>query len=228
MNTQTKPSLQPAVTKQLSVVTIIGLFFALFLPGIFVMLADQVNPGLLISEIFFWSVTLLVLLIVVMYERQPLSSIGLGKLTWRGLGLGVGAGLVLFFLFPVLQQVVQLLGLPISSDKAKLLADMPAWMLFLLALRAGVMEEVLYRGYPFERLLSLTGSKAVAATVPLLVFILTHLNWGAGHLLFVTMAGGILTLLYLWKRNLWINIIAHFLVDFITFMLIPFLLANQA
>lgn len=224
MNTQTKQTWQAEPVKQLSVITGIGLFTALILPGVFIMLADQVKPGLLVSEIFFWSVTLLVLVLVLIYERLPLQSIGLRRLGWRSVAWGIGAGLVLFILFPVLQQVVQLLGLPIASDKAKLLADMPAWALFLLALRAGVMEEVLYRGYPFERILALTGSKAVAAMVPLLVFILLHLNWGAGHLLFVSMAGGLLTLLYLWKRNLWINIIAHFLVDFITFMLIPYLI----
>ncbi|WP_394371711.1 hypothetical protein [Pontibacter aydingkolensis] len=42
----------------------------------------------------------------------------------------------------------------------------------------------------------------------------------------MSMAGCNLTLLYLWKRNLWIKVIAHFLVDFISFMLTPYLLAK--
>ncbi|MBC5992000.1 CPBP family intramembrane glutamic endopeptidase [Pontibacter cellulosilyticus] len=226
MNTQLEQTLQVGEKKQLPFITYIGLYLALALPGIFVMVSGQIKPGWVLSEIFFWSLTLLILVIVVLYERQPLSSIGLGKLTWRSVAWGIGAGLVLFVLFGLLQGLVKLIGLPISTSAAKQIGEMPVWGIFLLALRAGVMEEVLFRGYPFERLLTLTGSKAVAAIVPLLVFIITHLSWGLGHLIFVTAAGGLITLLYLWKRNLWINIIAHFLVDFIAFMMIPLLLAK--
>jgi membrane protease YdiL (CAAX protease family) len=37
--------------------------------------------------------------------------------------------------------------------------------------------------------------------------------WGWGHLLIAGFGGLTLTLLYVWRRNLWANIIAHFIVD---------------
>jgi uncharacterized protein len=37
--------------------------------------------------------------------------------------------------------------------------------------------------------------------------------WGWGHLLIAGFGGLTLTLLYVWRRNLWANIIAHFIAD---------------
>jgi membrane protease YdiL (CAAX protease family) len=43
--------------------------------------------------------------------------------------------------------------------------------------------------------------------------------WGWGHLLIGGFAGVILTLLYIWRRNLWVNMIAHFVPDAIGLLL---------
>ena len=97
-------------------------------------------------------------------------------------------------------------------------------VLFLLVLRAAVVEEVLYRAYAFERINELTKSKWVAGFVPLIMFMLVHLSWGIGHLLFIFIAGGLLTLMYVSKRNLALNIIAHFTVDVIALLVLPMML----
>ncbi|WP_051068806.1 CPBP family intramembrane glutamic endopeptidase [Cesiribacter andamanensis] len=197
------------------------------LPAIFLFFAKQLSPGMLTVELYFWGTALVVLLFVKKGEQLGFSSIGLPPFKYTYLVWGVGLGTVLLILFPILNLGVVKLGLEVSSDKAAVLAEMPVYMLFFLALRAGVTEEILYRAYPIERLLTLTGSRWIAALLPLTVFILAHMGWGLGHLVFVTIAGALLTAMYMWKRNLWINMIGHFLVDFITFMLIPLLLQQQ-
>jgi membrane protease YdiL (CAAX protease family) len=80
--------------------------------------------------------------------------------------------------------------------------------------RAAVAEEVLFRGYAMERIEELTGSRAVATILSLAVFTLDHVSsWGWSHELVVAVGGLAFSLLYLWRRNLWVNIIAHFIVD---------------
>jgi membrane protease YdiL (CAAX protease family) len=81
-------------------------------------------------------------------------------------------------------------------------------------LRAGVSEEVLFRGYPIERLQEWSGSRALAAIVPLIAFTLAHVGpWGWSHLLVAAFGGAMLTVLYLWRRNLWASMLAHCLID---------------
>jgi len=43
--------------------------------------------------------------------------------------------------------------------------------------------------------------------------------WSWGHVLIAGFAGIILTLLYIWRRNLWVNMIAHFVPDAVGFLL---------
>jgi membrane protease YdiL (CAAX protease family) len=86
--------------------------------------------------------------------------------------------------------------------------------LAISVVRAGVSEEVLFRGYPIERLRELSGSRALASLLPLLLFPLAHVGpWGWAHMLVAGIGGAALTLLYLWRRNVWANILAHCIVD---------------
>jgi membrane protease YdiL (CAAX protease family) len=93
------------------------------------------------------------------------------------------------------------------------LLSTPGWWLVISVVRAGVSEEVLFRGYPIERLQELTGSRTLAALLPLVLFALAHVGpWGWAHMLVGGIGGALLTLLYMWRRNLWANILAHCIV----------------
>ena len=96
----------------------------------------------------------------------------------------------------------------------------------LLYARAGIAEEVFYRGYAIERIEALTGSRAMAAAVPLLIFAGSHFSQGVAGLLITFTIGAIATAIYLWKRNLVILIAAHFMVDFIPNVLLPLLFGD--
>ena len=90
-----------------------------------------------------------------------------------------------------------------------------------MILRAGIVEESFYRGYAIERLTALTGSRSIAVALPLVVFALFHYRQGAGGILAAFILGAILSGLYVWKRDLIANIVAHFLIDFIPNVLLP-------
>ena len=90
----------------------------------------------------------------------------------------------------------------------------PFWWRLASVIRAAVGEEILFRGYAIERGRELAGSRTAAAFLSWLVFTLAHIGpWGWGHLFIAGFGGLTFTLLYLWRRRLLVNVIAHFIVD---------------
>lgn len=180
--------------------------------------------NLLLQEVSMWLLLLFIILWIYFIEKKTIASIGWKELTGKTFFAGLGIGLILFIIFAITNIIIQVLGLDLNKDLAKMLASQPLVFLILIALRAGVVEEVLYRGYAFERIYKLTDSKLLAGFLPLIIFTLAHLAWGFGHLIFVFFAGGLFTLLYALKRNLVLLIIAHFTVDIIALIVLPMLL----
>ena len=203
--------------------SIVGLLLFLGFP----FLLKLLPLDLALQEVAMWLLLLLIILWVYFVEKRTIASIGWKKLTIKTILGGIGIGLILFVLFGISNVVIQYLGLELNQEMAELFADQPLVFLVLIALRAGVVEEVLFRGYSFERILELTKSKFMAGFVPLIIFTIAHLAWGIGHLLFVFIAGGLFTILYAVKRNLGLVIIAHFTVDVIAVVILPMLLGSQ-
>jgi membrane protease YdiL (CAAX protease family) len=165
-------------------------------------------------ELIVWAWVVGILLYVARVERRPLSSIGFRAVGWKDGIIAVLAGiLILAGLAVVLLVVFPALHWSESSQLASLSA-LPYWLNVLIVVRAAVSEEILFRGYPMERLEELTGSRAVAAVVTCTVFTLDHVTfWGWHHIFIAGLAGAALTILYLWRRNIWVNMVAHFIVD---------------
>ena len=81
--------------------------------------------------------------------------------------------------------------------------------------RAGILEELFYRGYAIERLKSLGFSPWVAAGVPLVIFSVGHWTGGWTNIAIAFVVGAILTAFFLRSKDLFANMIAHTLVDLI-------------
>lgn len=138
---------------------------------------------------------------------------------WSSLGWGLAFGVILIMLIGVCYALI-FPALGVRNDPAQLgkIASQPVWMIFLLTVRAGVVEEWLFRFYAITRLHTLTGSKWLASLVPGVVFVALHApSWGLLHLLPVTFAAIALTLLYWWRKDFWCSALAHFIADFIPF-----------
>jgi CAAX protease family protein len=91
----------------------------------------------------------------------------------------------------------------------------------IMVLRAGIVEEICYRGYMIERLEKLTGNWLVYFLAPLILFGAFHYKQGVPGIIIAFVSGAILAILYLKRRDLKANIITHFLVDFIPNVVIP-------
>lgn len=209
-----------------------GVLLALSGPVVVVALA---HSGLLaqtlieiraISWIGLWVLVLALLALTIGGERRPLSSIGLGRFTIWSLVWGLLAGVIAIMAFPLCAVVLKLAGVEsqVTVKGVAVLAAMPLWARLLTLATAGFCEEVLYRGYPMTRLKELTGSRILAVIAPGAVFVALHApSWGVAHLLYVSVVTMVMTVLFLWRRDLWSNIIAHVLTDAVPLLLMPML-----
>jgi len=83
-----------------------------------------------------------------------------------------------------------------------------------LAVRAGVIEEIFFRGLAIEQLTILTGYRWLSALLATVLFVVIHaLHFDWIQLIPIGAVAVVLTGLYLWRRDLWANIIAHIAVD---------------
>jgi membrane protease YdiL (CAAX protease family) len=89
----------------------------------------------------------------------------------------------------------------------------PWWGLALVALAAGIGEELLFRGVIQGGLAGLIGPWG-ALVVASLLFGLVHAMTRA-YFIIATLAGFYLGLLYLWTGNLLIPVVVHFLYDWV-------------
>ncbi len=204
--------------------SIVGLILALGLAalplGHWFFLGNSIGERLA-REAIWWLLGAAVMLWVVLVERQPLSSIGLSLPTFRSFIWGV-AGAVLMIATVMLSYAVifPLLGLKMNMAAVGNITHVPLWLQTATMARAGVVEEIIFRGYAIERIEALTGRKWLAGVVSATIFIAVHISsWGYAQLIVVAFGALILTTLYLWRRDLASNILAHFLTDLVGFML---------
>jgi membrane protease YdiL (CAAX protease family) len=171
-------------------------------------------------ELFVWAWVAAMLLHVARVERRPLSSIGFRAVGTQDFIIAILAGVSILAALAVVYDVVFPALHWSESGQIGSVLSLPYWLNVLIVVRAAVSEEVLFRGYSIERLGELTGSRAIAGAVTCTVFTLDHVGfWGWHHIFVAGLAGAMLTILYLWRRNVWVNILAHFIVDAAVFLL---------
>ncbi len=170
---------------------------------------------LLGHEMLWWLAVGVLLFYVLRVEGQPLSSIGLRRLGRRNLLFAIAAGIVMVVGTKVIYSFVVLpFHLQFNVGGIDRLMATPFWYRCMLISRAAVAEELLFRGYPIERLEELTGSRLLASAISWTAFTIAHHRlWGWNYLIGAGFLGVILTGLYLWRRNLPSNMIAHWIAD---------------
>lgn len=213
-NVEEKPRERP------STIAVIGLLIAFVGPELRELVHAHGLRAFEFGEAYYWALTVIMIAFVLAVERRPLSSIGLSAPTWRSLAWGAAAGLVVAFGTGVTYGVIfPILHLTINKSAMAQIMAMPYWLRLLLVLRAAVFEEVVYCGYMIERLSDLTGKRIWSGAIAWGAFTLVHIfYWGAAQMVVAGFAGLILTALYLWRRDLACNMVAHFFTDGLAFL----------
>ena len=176
----------------------------------------------LVSLGVFWIAVVLALGIAHFAEGYPLATFGFQRtqktlrtrlIEWilTVLATVVIGSVIIFF-----SQYVRILltGAP-APTSIEQLKNFPAWVLVPAWITGSFTEEVLFRSYPIERLTQLTGKRWLASLITIVAFAVLHLfGWDWIHVLTVVLPGGImLTLFYLWRRNLALNVLVHAIMN---------------
>jgi len=168
----------------------------------------------LAGEVMWWSAVAALLLYIAFVERRPFASAGLRAPNRLDLAIAAGAGIVIaagtalvyMTLFPVFL-------LSLSLSHVANLMHMPYWYLVVMVARQAVAEELLFRGYVIERVDELGHGRRSGAALSFVVYATVHWSsWNPVETVATIFGGAMLTVLYLWRRNIFVNMIARFIV----------------
>ena len=176
----------------------------------------QVLPSVvsIVFQLFLsWS-PVLVIGFLLARNREGWPGIGLTRFRPGDLGMGLLLWVASFVLVLVLAQLFQYFG---QREVDFLPEGLPLWFraiqAVLLAVTAGVTEEIVVRGYAQTRLEQLRAPTAVILLLPTALWAVLHVYQGVG--VAMTIFG--LGLMYAWyfqrTRRLWPLILAHILFD---------------
>jgi uncharacterized protein len=201
----------------------LGLLLLALGPGGTAQVEAEVVPSLvsIAIELFLsWS-PILVIGYLLARNREGWSGIGLTRLRPGDIGMGAVLWVASFVVVLVLAWLFQYFG---QREVDFLPEGLPLWFralqAVLIAVTAGVTEEIVVRGYAQTRLEQLRASTAVILLVPTALWAVLHVYQGLGAALTIFGLG----LMYAWyfqrTRRLWPLILAHVLFDMTQLVLI--------
>ena len=177
--------------------TLVGLAVALFALPAFMAIYRSVrgdnhsNLEVLEREFGVFLLVGLLIWIIRRWEHLSLASIGL-RVNQLQTSLLRGLWFAAIVLAATVGLYLMLRGLGIHLGEEHGAVFHPSLLVVTVStLRAGIAEEMFYRGFAFERLQSLTGSKLLAGLVPLMIFAMSHYRQGAGGIIAAFVLGGI-------------------------------------
>lgn len=176
----------------------------------------------LLGQLAMWALLALVFAIALLWEKQPLSSLGLRRFSWCAIGWGLAlAAAMIYAIVPVLSWALRSSGIAgFEAGMAKVLA-LPIWIRLIAAITAGIVEDGLFLGYAFTRLEQLVGVWA-GGVISVAASALLHLsNWGWGPVAAYLVTGAIATAFFAWRRDLLANMVAHVTVDTMGLVVVP-------
>jgi uncharacterized protein len=203
--------------------SVLGLLFLALGPQGTAPAQTQVLPSLIsiVIELFLsWS-PVLVIGFLLARNREGWAGIGLTRFSAGDLGMGAVLWVASFIVVLVLAQLFQYFG---QREVDFLPPGLPLWFralqAVLIAVTAGVTEEIVVRGYAQTRLEQLRAPAAVILLVPTALWAVLHVYQGLGAALTIFGLG----LMYAWyfqrTRRLWPLILAHILFDMTQLVLI--------
>ncbi len=169
------------------------------------------NQRTLVSSLITFGLAVGVVAVVLLGEKQPLSTLGLHRQTRRSIIIALSASIVIAVGGTLISLgLFKLLNLPLPTLPTERITGFPLWLALWIVISSSIAEEVLYRGFVLERLEQVTGSIWTGGLITLSWFTLLHLPLGVTYTLLIVLPTSIMiTLLYIWQRDLIATIIVH-------------------
>lgn len=134
----------------------------------------------------------------------------------RDLGLAVAYLIAANIVLVVLSSLLGRLLHPASSAALKDLlphSGLEIGLFLLLALSAGICEEMIFRGYLQRQFTAWTRNAAIGVAVQAIAFGLAHAYQGSTRVIVIAVYGSMFGSLACWRKSLRPGMIAHFLQD---------------
>jgi CAAX protease family protein len=194
---------------------------AMFYPFVLVTVFSRTSFGLTdnaadsLNQITELVICFVIIWIAVWRRDVTLSSLGFKRLRWSSLMTVVEIVGVAYVVLRIAVLLVTRFGLLQPSPGSAALAARPAWLVWMMLVVAGIVEETVYRGYAVAVLSGAVRSQWIAAAVALFVFTAAHiLGWGFGpSLIFIFAIGLVLTVYFVIRRDLIANAVAHIIIN---------------
>ena len=211
----------------------VAVFLLLIVPSmvlsLFAIRQGQLSFVLMATATIFRDVGLVGLILFFIWRNgESVSRVGW---TWRHplreLIIGVVCFVPVFFGAALIERVLLRAGLsaPATPLPSFLKEQGPAEAVLavLLVTVVALAEETIFRGYLLLRFQTLLRSPALAVLLSSVIFSLGHGYEGSAGLVTVGVMGAVFAVIYLWRRSLVAPIVMHFLQDFLSIVLLPWL-----
>ena len=154
-----------------------------------------------------------VLLGVLRLDPRP-EALGLRPLRFATFGWGLACFLGSAVFSVAMIFAFSRFGITQNRETLVALVSRPVPIMLLIAATAGIAEEIIFRSVLISQIEAGIGMKWLAGAISLAIFAGAHASgWGAWQIVFAAGPGLVLTLFFLWKRDLWVCILGHFLTD---------------
>ncbi len=204
--------------------SVAGLLLALGLPAVALVESHlQANLSEGTAAVILALTPWLVVAWVLLVERRSLTGIGFLRPGWSTLGYGLAGVVVNLAISVGIGALNARWGLH-EADSALMtrLRQGSGWLLVALVTNGACLTEIAFRGYTLERLLELVGCRpALTAAIQIvLTTLLFVVSRGLGHGMVWFVDDCVFTAFYLWRRDLWVCLLAHAVPNFIASTLV--------
>lgn len=144
---------------------------------------------------------------------------------WTDVALGTALFIPLFLAAGLVETAFTAAGLSAPSTPrpsfltAKNYAEFV--LAFVLVVVVALAEESIFRGYLMLRFKSITQSVTAAVLLSAVIFSLGHGYEGSAGIATVGLIGIAFALVYVWRKSLVAPVVMHFLLDFVSIVLVP-------
>lgn len=209
--------------------TYLGLIISLFGISLFSYLFKGINlfgssypAKVLFSDFKKWILVVLIILIIKLWEKRDIKSIGINTLDIKNIFLGIGFGLIAVVVsILTLGLLYNVLGLEAPSTLSEV-STLPLFIKIFTITTAAITEEIFYRGYAVERIGEITGKYVLGGIISGIIFVAVHFpSWGLAGAIPQIIFTIFLTIFYLKKRDLIATMAMHWTINFLMIIVLP-------
>lgn len=158
------------LNKKKSIVEVVICFFLMLLLTVFVNVFGK-GFGLWLGILTYWLPSIILIFYILKVEKKPLSSVGLKRICSKNIFEGLGLGIVMF--------IAQQIPLLIMGMDYSLFSMKPDFFYILITtfycfFCVGFSEELIFRGFLFEKTLDICQVKWLPIAINIILFYAIH------------------------------------------------------